>query len=232
MSQPSPRGLFITGTGTEVGKTYVAARIARDLCEAGRRVGVYKPAASGCRRQSGQLISDDALQLFEAAGRPESLDHVCPQRFEAPLAPYLAAEAEGKRLDESLLIEGARYWFDHCEVLLVEGAGGLMSPMGPGMYAADLARELGFPLVIVAANALGTINATLQTLLTAQTLGHLPVAGIVLTHPNDPSGDLSTATNPAQLAARADAPLLATLAWQATRFDRPVDWFELASMRT
>ena len=93
MSEPA-RGLFITGTDTEVGKTRVTAMIARSLVAAGYRVGVYKPAASGCRREGDELIADDAVALWEAAGRPATLEQVCPQRFEAPLAPHLAAREE------------------------------------------------------------------------------------------------------------------------------------------
>ncbi|MFH1264802.1 MAG: dethiobiotin synthase, partial [Planctomycetota bacterium] len=96
-------GLFITGTDTEVGKTYVAALIARALRKAGHRVGVYKPAASGCRLVDDALVADDAVTLWEAAGRPGELDRVCPQRFQAALAPHLAAREEGKRLDANLL---------------------------------------------------------------------------------------------------------------------------------
>ena len=87
-----------------MGKTYVAALIARSLAASGRRVGVYKPAASGCVRDAqGRLVSDDAVALWEAAGRPGDLEHVCPQRFAAPLAPHLAARAEGREIDAGLL---------------------------------------------------------------------------------------------------------------------------------
>ena len=164
-------GLFITGTDTGVGKTYVAALIARQLAAEGRAVGVYKPAASGCRRQGGALVSDDALALWEAAGRPDDLQHVCPQLFEAPLAPHLAAWAEGRELDADLLRRGIDYWRRRSEIILVEGAGGLMSPLGDDEYVADLAAELGFPLVVVSPNVLGTINQTMQTLIAASTFG-------------------------------------------------------------
>ena len=104
-------GLFITGTDTGVGKTYVAALVARSLAACGRRVGVYKPAASGCGRDAqGRLDSEDAAILWEAAGRPGDLDHVCPQRFAAPLAPHLAARAEGRQIDAGLLRSGLDYW--------------------------------------------------------------------------------------------------------------------------
>src|SRR5436190_15610637 len=96
----SPRGLFITGTDTGVGKTWVAAAIVRALVQRGLKVGVYKPAASGCERVGKKLVSEDAVLLWEAAGQPGSLSRVCPQLFAASLAPHLAAEAEGKRFDE------------------------------------------------------------------------------------------------------------------------------------
>ncbi|HUT88155.1 MAG TPA: dethiobiotin synthase [Thermoguttaceae bacterium] len=227
MCKPSP-GLFITGTDTEVGKTYVAALIARSLCAAGHRVGVYKPAASGCREVEGDLVSGDALRLWEAAGRPGELDRVSPQRFRAPLAPHLAAREEGRELDPDLLRTGIEYWRARSDIVLVEGAGGLMSPLGEEEYVADLAYDLGFPLVVVARNSLGTINHTLQTLIAAATFRDgLPIAGIVLNNPGPPGGDPSTASNRRELAARAVPPILAEVAWQAEGFDAEVDWLAL-----
>jgi dethiobiotin synthetase len=160
-------GLFITGTDTGVGKTHVACRIAGWLARAGYRVGVYKPAASGCTVQDGHLVADDAVQLWQAAGRPGDLDQVCPQRFLAPLAPPLAARAEGRRVDADLLRSGLEVWKRCSDIVLVEGAGGLMSPLGDEDYVADLAFDCGFPLIVVAPNVLGVINQTLQTLITA-----------------------------------------------------------------
>jgi len=225
------RGLFITGTDTGVGKTYVAALIARALAATGRRVGVYKPAASGCVSiVRGNLVSDDAVALWEAAGRPGDLEHVCPQRFAAPLAPHLAARAEGRQIDAKRLRTGLDYWQSRSEILLIEGAGGLMSPLGDDEYVADLAHDFGFPLLVVSRNVLGTINATLQTLITASVYrGGLAVAGLVLNHPAPPSADdISLSTNRAELAARCSAPLLATVVLGAKGFDCDVDWWELA----
>ena len=223
------RGLFITGTDTEVGKTYVGALVARSLRAAGRRVGVYKPAASGCRPEGDTLVSDDALQFWQAAGCPGELDRVCPQRFRAPLAPHLAAREEGKQLDADLLRTGIEYWQARSDIILVEGAGGLMSPLGDEEYVADLACDLGFPLVVVARNALGTINHTLQTLVAAATFGDgLAIAGVVLNHPAAPADDASTASNRRELAARCVPPILAEVGWGADRFDAEVDWLGLA----
>lgn len=121
--RPNCRGLFITGTDTGVGKTYVGALIARQLREEGYRVGVYKPVASGCTVRDGKLVPEDGLILWEAAGRPKTLEEVCPQYFGAPLAPHLAAKLEGKKVSWSATLEGAKKWQRDCDILLVEGAG-------------------------------------------------------------------------------------------------------------
>jgi dethiobiotin synthetase len=222
------RGLFITGTGTGVGKTYVAALIARALCASGRRVGVYKPAASGCESRDGSLVSPDAIALWDAAGQPGTLSQVCPQLFAAPLAPHLAARAERRRIDSQLLRSGIEVWRATSDVVLVEGAGGLMSPVSDDDYNADLAAEFGYPLVIVAANVLGTINATLQTLIAAHHHREgLPVAGVVLNSPQATVADPSTASNAEELRKRCDVPLIAEVSHGGS-FDRDVDWWSLA----
>jgi dethiobiotin synthetase len=230
--KPEPRGLFITGTGTDVGKTYVAARIAESLVRAGKRVGVYKPTESGTAAGAGGHPRD-ALILWESAGRPGPLDRVCPQSFAAPLAPHLAARAEGREIDTRLLRTGIDFWREQSEFVLVEGAGGLMSPIGDQEYVADLACDFGFPLLVVAPNVLGVINQTLQTLITAATFGdRLHVAGIVLnTRIHSTAADLSTRSNRAELENRCTAPVLCQLAWQASGFSEPIDWFELAGRR-
>jgi dethiobiotin synthetase len=223
------RGLFIAGTNTEVGKTHVAAMIARSLVHSDRRVGVYKPTASGCREAAEGLIADDALALWKAAGRPLTLEQVCPQRFRAPLAPPRAALAEDRRVDALLLRTGIKAWLATSEIVIVEGAGGLMSPLSDDDYNIDLAAEFGLPLVIVAANELGVINATLQTLITARTRApHLPIAGVILNQAASRPDDASLASNAEELAARCDAPLLTTVAYRRDSFDRQVDWFALS----
>ena len=226
---PEARGLFITGTGTEVGKTYVAARIAAALVEQGKRVGVYKPVASGCERSpQGELISADAVSLWEAAGKPGELARVSPQKFLAPLAPHLAAREEGKEVDPALLRSGLDYWLERSEIVLVEGAGGLLSPLSDEEFNADLACELGFPLVVVAANELGTINHTLLTLVAATTFREgIPLAGVVLNQVR-PESDPSAGTNAQELVSRMVPPLLGSLGFGSSTFSEPVDWFQLA----
>ena len=148
--------------------------------------------------------------------------------FSAPLAPHLAARAEGRRVDTKLLRTGLEHWRSTSDIVLVEGAGGLMSPISDDDYNADLAAEFGYPLVVVAANELGTINATLQTLITASTYRDgLPVAGIILNSPSPADDDPSTASNRDELVRRCRRPLLAETKYEG-QFDQDVDWWELA----
>jgi len=220
-----PPGLFVTGTGTGVGKTYVSCRIAEALVATGRRVGVYKPVESGVAPTDQLDGRTDAGLLWAAAGRPGDGARVCPQSFEAAIAPHLAARDEAREVDAALLRSGIEYWRERSEFVLVEGAGGLMSPLTEDDYVADLALDLGYPLLIVAPNVLGVINQTLQTLVTAATFRDgLNVAGVVL---NACSGgdDPSTGSNRAQLEARCVPPILAELGWGAQEFDAGVDWY-------
>ncbi len=206
-------GLFITGTGTGVGKTHVAAMLARALVASGRRVGVYKPVASGCHRgEEGKLISDDAVRLWEAADRSGELSLVCPQMFLAPLAPHRAAAEEGHQVDCKLLRDGFEHWQSTCDMVLVEGAGGLLSPISDKDDNAQLAADLGLPLLIVAANELGSINATRQTVLAARTvMPQLPIAGIVLNQTGLCEEDDSLQSNGEEIAQWCSVPVLASI---------------------
>jgi dethiobiotin synthetase len=224
------RGLFITGTDTGIGKTYVTALIARQLITTGKRVGVYKPVATGCRREGRSIVSDDAQTLWEAAGRPLRRSDVCPQCFAAPLAPQRAAQAENREVDSALLREGIRVWTDCCDIVLVEGVGGLMSPLSEDEFVADLAYDFDYPLIVVAPNRLGVVNQTLLTLIGANTFREgLEVAGIVL---NDlgPSNqqDASASWNVQDLRERAIPPILAHVEYQQNALNDDVDWFEIA----
>jgi dethiobiotin synthetase len=224
------RGLFVTGTSTEVGKTYVASLVARSLVATGKRTGVYKPVASGCDPKSdGSLVARDALALWVAAGQPGELNRVAPQRYAAPLAPHLAAREEGRQVDSQLLRKGIQYWLERSDIVVVEGAGGLMSPISDDEYNADLAADFGFPLVVVAPNVLGVINQTLQTIITASYEGHgLPIAGIVLNDVQELSAnDPSTRFNRSELASRCLPPVLTGVAHHGG-FDTEVDWFAVA----
>ena len=222
-------GLFITGTGTEVGKTHVAAMIARTLFTHGSNVGVYKPVASGCQvGQDGQLTCTDATQLWQAAGRPGTLAQVCPQQFVAPLAPPRAAAEENRQVNSHLLRQGIEPWRRSSEVVLVEGAGGLLSPLSDEDDNASLAADLGLPLLVVVANELGAINGARQTVLAARTLlPQLSLAGIVLNQVTPRPDDTSCASNQAEIVRWCKTPILATVNFGIATFDPELNWLEL-----
>ena len=192
------RLIFVTGTDTEVGKTHVAALLAADLHSRGRAVGVYKPVASGCETFGGKLVSGDAVALYEAAGRPLDLDCVCPQRFEAPVSPPRSAQREGRRVDTDQLINGLQIWQQNYGLVIVEGAGGLCSPLADGMLNIDFAREIGGETLIVAANRLGVINHTLLTVDAIRNrLGREPI--MIALNDVSSGGELSAASNQSEL---------------------------------
>jgi len=173
-------GVFVTGTDTGVGKTVVACALTRALWAAGVDVGVMKPCETGVG-PAGPL---DALALRGAAGAGDPLEDVCPQAFALPAAPAVAAAAEGRIVDlAGIRAAAARLRARHA-FLLVEGAGGLLVPLTASYSMADLAGELGLPLLVVARAALGTINHTLLTLEAAERRG-LPLAGVVISHASD-----------------------------------------------
>ena len=207
MSQRAPRTIFIAGTDTDVGKTYTAALIARSLVDSGMNVGVYKPVASGCREEDEKLVADDAVRLWEAAGRPNDLAEVCPQKFVAALAPTQAALLENKTVDREQLRKAADVCSKGRDIFLVEGAGGLMSPLAVGFLNIDLAKQFDdVELVIVAANRLGAIHQTLATCAAATATGLTP-AGIILCCPVAQQ-DTSVKSNRQEIASYTDVPVL------------------------
>lgn len=178
-------GLFVTGTGTEVGKSVVAAVIANEAATAGKRVGVFKPAVSGLA-EGGE--SDHAL-LRRAARSEQSDDEVAPYRFDPPVSPHLAAELAGVEIDAGALPGLARAAGAGADALVCEGVGGLLVPLTYSYLVRDLAADLGLPLVVVADPALGTINHTLLTLEAARAAG-LEVRAVVFSRWPDEPGEL------------------------------------------
>ncbi|MEZ6058751.1 MAG: dethiobiotin synthase [Planctomycetaceae bacterium] len=157
--------LLVTGTDTDVGKTWVAALLLRQLVARGIRVAAYKPACSGADFDAaGVPIWRDVDALAGAAKFTGDPHVICPQTFLAPLAPNLAAKLEGRRVNDALLVDAFHRTAEHADVAVVEGAGGLLSPLSDESTNADLAVRLNLPLIIVAANRLGVINHTLLTI--------------------------------------------------------------------
>jgi len=172
------KGIFITGTDTGVGKTLVACGLAALLRESGYKVGVMKPAETGCEERDGKPFPQDAYLLKEVSGCSEPLEKICPYRLRDPLTPSMAAEREGVKIDISLLGKIYGEISSNHDITLVEGAGGLLAPILPSFTYAGLARLLKLPLLVVAANRLGVINHLLLTLEHASCRG-LRVLGYV-----------------------------------------------------
>ncbi|MDD3156955.1 dethiobiotin synthase [Anaeromusa sp.] len=183
------KGFFITATGTDVGKTVVTAALTCALRQQGFSVGVAKPAASGAVRQDdGSLRSEDASLLMAAAGLDESWrDTVNPYCLEAALAPATAAELENVTIEPSLLLERIGQIADAHDLVLVEGAGGLTTPLCEEYLICDLAKALQLPLLIVAQATLGSVNTALLTAAYAKSQGLHTAALLLNRWPAQPS---------------------------------------------
>lgn len=199
MADPAagPPGLFITGTDTGVGKTVVTAALARLLRRHGNTVAVCKPVATGAAAAGGRLVSDDTLALAEAEGGQPDVREITPWTFADPVAPPLAARRQGVALQLDEIVAAIRRRAGSGKLLLVEGVGGLLCPLTEQATVADLVRELGLPLVVVARNALGALNHTLLTLEVAAGRG-LPVVGVVVSETAPPE-DVAAATNVSEM---------------------------------
>jgi dethiobiotin synthetase len=221
------RGIFITGTDTGVGKTFVAASLAAFLRQRGCRVGVMKPVETGCPEENGTLIPQDALRLKEASGSTEPMEKICPYRFAEPLAPSIAAERAGQKIDVDHLLATYGEIASDYDVTLVEGAGGLMAPLLPSYTYAEFARVLKLPLVVVAVNKLGVINHLLLTVEHASCKGLL-ILGYVLNRISG-EGSLAAETNREVLSGLTGVPCLGELPFSeaaATQKFLPYDLFE------
>jgi dethiobiotin synthetase len=180
--------LLVTGTDTGVGKTFVACALALALRRRACRVAVLKPVETGVESEP-----EDAARLRAAAADPAPLDVVCPYGFRAPLAPVVAARREGRAVDVDAIAALVQRRAAEADLLLIEGAGGLLVPLAGRTTYADLAARLGLPLLVVAANRLGTINHCALTAQVAAAAG-LRVHGFVLSQP-EAETDPSAGTN-------------------------------------
>ena len=226
LSRPTSPGLFVTGTGTDVGKTVVSCLIAdqlRRFTDPNERIGVIKPLASGCRKERGMLVSEDAEQLAHAANLDAyigGLDLVTPIRMKPAVAPAMALEMEGKESLDWTPVDLAIKRFDEtCEYVLAEGVGGVMvplelgrpspadgsrtsapSPKGRGrsmkgvVTCLDMMKQLGWPVIVVADARLGTLNHTALTIQAIRGTG-LKIAGVVLNRYDPRAEDESVRRN-------------------------------------
>jgi dethiobiotin synthetase len=171
-------GILITGTDTGVGKTYTALGIIETVNSAGIKIVAMKPLETGCRQYGKRLIPSDATKLMKASGMSE-IDIVNPYRFKTPVAPYVAARLENRRIDINDIKKIYRELSLQNDLIVVEGAGGLLVPITKNFSYADLAKELSLSILVVSANKLGVINHVLLTVDYIKTHG-LQLLGVVM----------------------------------------------------
>ena len=197
------QGVFITGTGTEVGKTFVGAAIARVLTRRRIKVIPRKPIESGCPVHDGEPVPQDASALKKAADYHGPLSDVCPYRFEPPVSPVRAAHLANKTVSTEQLLNICLQGSEQCFVL-VEGAGGFYSPLAENGLNADLAVALQLPVLLVAEDKLGALNQVLLNVEAIQMRG-LQIAGVVLNALDEHQNEYMD--NAADLRERLDCPV-------------------------
>jgi dethiobiotin synthetase len=179
MIRLDPKGYFITGSDTDVGKTYIACAIVRQLNHRGIKTETRKPAESGCDLSNdGDLIAHDAAALQQANANHETIERICPNRYRAALAPHRAARLEAQTVTLQALIDACER-DDPAHCLIVEGAGGFYSPLAEDGLNADLANALQLPIIIVVDDRIGAVNQALMTL-QAVNSSKLHVAAVIL----------------------------------------------------
>ena len=196
---PKKNGLFITGTDTGVGKTVVAGAIARILIEQGLKVGVFKPIATGCRRGWDGLVSYDTEFLAHCANSELPLSTITPVGYLTPAAPVVSAHCDGPAINFAKIAAAYKQICRDCDIVIVEGIGGVRVPLTREFDLLDLAVEFALPVVIVARPNLGTINHTLMTI-DCVCAAKLKIAGVVIngydatesTIAEDTAGDVIT----------------------------------------
>ena len=204
-------GLFVTGTDTGIGKTVIAGAIAMLQRRAGRRVGVLKPIATGCRFLPGVgLVSSDAEFLAWSAESMHNLATISPVRYHDPLCPLTAARRAKQPIDFTTIADAYSQIAADNDFVVVEGIGGLLVPLTETLTVLDLAEAFNcaeLPLLIVAASTLGTLNHTLLTVQAARSRG-LTIAAIVVNGYRADSDDLSEESNPPLLAELTGLPVI------------------------
>ncbi|WP_318023318.1 dethiobiotin synthase [Paucibacter sp. B2R-40] len=197
------KGFFITGTDTEVGKTCITAGLTEAFTQAGLRVAPIKPLAAGQDLLDGQWVNEDVQRLHAAQTIGMTPEQVGPLQFRAACAPHIAAALEGRSIDRAPLLAAIRASADLGQMALVEGVGGFRVPLCEGWDTADLAVDLGLPVVLVVGLRLGCINHALLTAEAVRARGLKLIAWVA----NTVDADMPHLTdNLAALSASLDAP--------------------------
>lgn len=179
------KGLFITGTGTDLGKTYIAGLIVKKLADAKQSAAYYKAAMSGNdRRADGSLIPGDALFVQKIAGISQPLEEMCPYVYEHAYSPHLASRIEGHPVQMDVVKAGYYKVCSAYDFVTMEGSGGILCPIcfdEAKIQLEDVIKELHLPSILIADAGLGTINSVVLTV-EYMKAKNLPVKGIIYNH--------------------------------------------------
>lgn len=204
------KSLFITGTGTDVGKTYIAALIVKKLREYGENAAYYKAAMSGNdRRPDGSLIPGDALWVRKISGICQPLEEMCPYVYQHAVSPHLASQIEGNPVSMDVVKHGFSALNGKYSCITVEGSGGILCPLSMGeeeLWLEDVITELKLPCIVVADAGLGTINHVVLTTEYMRMKG-ISVKGLIFNHFHP--GNLMEEDNVAMCRKRTGLPVLA-----------------------
>jgi dethiobiotin synthetase len=179
------KGIFVTATDTEVGKTYVSCRILEALKSLGVKCGCFKPVSTGDR--------NDAKALIKSSGVKESAEVVTPEFFKNPMSPYGASLLENKKFNLKKIEKAFDYFFNKYNFTVVEGVGGIMVPLKKNFFVSDLIKIFNLPVIVVARHNLGTINHTLLTIEKLKSANQ-KILGVIL-NGNKNKDDISVKSN-------------------------------------
>lgn len=179
------QGIFITGTGTDVGKTFVTALLVKNFKEKGMKTAYYKAAVSGNIKGEHGLIPGDAAYVKQISGIAQPLDTMVPYIYEEAVSPHLAARKEGNPIELSVVKAGYDKLVKEYDMVVMEGSGGILCPLRcdeeQELWLEDVIRDIKLPCIVVADAGLGTINATVLTIEYLR-MKAIEVKGVILNH--------------------------------------------------
>lgn len=212
------KGLFIVGTDTDIGKTYVTALLLKKMLEVGMNAIYYKGALSGAELVDGKLIPGDAAYVKEIAGIEESVENLVPYVYETAVSPHLAAQIEGNAVELGKVVEGYKRLSEKYDYVVMEGSGGIICPISYGentLMLEDFITELNLPSVLIADAGLGTINHTFLTVYYMKQKG-LELKGIIL---NNYDGSLMQRENLKMIEELTGVPVIAKVEYGSADLD-------------
>ncbi|MDY2986619.1 MAG: dethiobiotin synthase [Peptoniphilus sp.] len=212
------KGLFIVGTDTDIGKTYVTALLLKKMLEVGMNAIYYKGALSGAELVDGKLVPGDATYVKEIAGIEESVENLVPYVYETAVSPHLAAQIEGNAVELGKVVEGYKRLSEKYDYVVMEGSGGIICPISYGentLMLEDFITELNLPSVLIADAGLGTINHTFLTVYYMKQKG-LELKGIIL---NNYDGSLMQGDNLKMIEELTGVPVIAKVEYGSADLD-------------